>query len=152
MIPGEPIDSQPDFDENGIDRGDSVILAQHLEPGPIESEVPAALVAQDDAVQDTMEEYVASEEQGGWEDSALEGLDDFDRSSLSLLPAVASPLVDHIPLVEISAVVQRDSTVAMASDQSGTFGKESYPDEEYYGPVVDQLPPPFRAYINTISI
>ena len=42
MIPGEPIDSQPDFDENGIDRGDSVILAQHLEPGPIESEVPAA--------------------------------------------------------------------------------------------------------------
>ena len=106
MIPGEPIDLQPYFYEYGIDRSDSVILAQHLEPGPIESEVPAALVAQDDAVQDTMEEFVASEEQGGWEDSALEGLDDFDRSSLSLLPAVVSPLVDHM---EVKTPLERTS-------------------------------------------
>jgi chromosome segregation ATPase len=55
-----------------------------------------------------------------------------------------SPLVDQVPGEQLPSVAQRDSIFATASDQSGTLGEESYPDEQYFGPVVDHLPPPFR--------
>ena len=100
-----------------------------------------------DNEQVTTDDGETNEEPDGWGDSGLEELDEFDQYSSPLPPPppAASPLVDQVPPEEVPPVLQRDSTVAMASDQSETLGEESYPDEEYYGPVVDQLPPPFRA-------
>jgi chromosome segregation ATPase len=142
-----PSDPKPDLSQERIDDSDNAESVPHLQHRSTDNEPSDIAVAPDEVEQVAMQDYEASEEQGGWEDSALEGLDDFDRSrsTLSPLPAAASPLVDQVPLVEMPTIMQRDSTVAMASDQSGTLGEESYPDEEYYGPVVDQLPPPFRA-------
>ncbi|KAI2492681.1 hypothetical protein MHU86_21866 [Fragilaria crotonensis] len=146
-IENENLAVQSDLCQDRIDDTDNAESVPDLQRMPTDNEPSVIAMAQEEAEQVTMQNYEAIEEQGGWEDSALEGLDDFDRSrsTLSPLPAVASPLVDQVPLVEMPTVMQRDSTVAMASDQSGTLGEESYPDEEYYGPVVDQLPPPFRA-------
>lgn len=109
--------------------------------------VPLDTNGDDDNEQVTTEDGEPTEEPDGWGDSDLEGLDEFDqfRSPEPPPPPAASPLVDQVPPAEVPPVLQRDSTVAMASDQSETLGEESYPDEEHYGPVVDQLPPPYRA-------
>jgi chromosome segregation ATPase len=116
--------------------------------------------SQEETAADNMDAPIVADHQNGWGDtSGLEGLEDDEEVvepvggaevavevvvGDALSPPV-SPLVDQVPPEGSPAVVQRDSTVAMASDELGTLDEElDNPDEQYFGPVVDHLPPPER--------
>jgi hypothetical protein len=54
-------------------------------------------------------------------------------------------VVDHVPAISVAGHRMRDSTLAVASQQSSTVMEDIWredfaPNDEDYGPVVDQLP------------
>jgi len=76
-------------------------------------------------------------------DDQLDNPDAASSQRSVLQEQISSPLVDQVPNNEAPPVPLRDSTIVMGSERSTTLDEETL-DEQYFGPVVDHLPPPDR--------